>query len=200
MPSTPNFFETPDQLRRWFEQHHAQAAELWIGLWKVESGRPSVRWAEVVDEALCFGWIDGLRRSMGDESWMIRVTPRKPGSKWSQVNLKRYRELEAAGLVTPAGRRTYEARIEAEPAHYSYENRGAALPDDYAAEFRSRPDAWAFFEAMPPSYRRAATWWVVIAKREETRRSRLATLIADCAAGRKIKPLDLERQKTETAR
>ena len=186
----PQFFETPSEFRAWLEEHHEGANELWVGFYKKGSGRPSITWPESVDEALCFGWIDGLRRSIDDERYVIRFTPRKSRSTWSLVNIRRVEELSRLGRMRPAGLRAFEARREKASGTYSYEQRYAATLDpDGEKRFRANRRAWDFFQAQSPSYRRAATWWVVSAKKEETRRKRLATLIEDSAAGRTVKPL-----------
>ncbi len=184
------FFATPAEWRAWLEQHHAQERELWVGFHKKGSGRPSITWPEAVDEALCFGWIDGVRRRIDDESYSIRFTPRKARSVWSAVNIGRVEELTRLGRMRPAGLRAFEGRAAERSGIYAYENRDAAelAPDD-EAQFRAHEAAWAFFGAQPPWYRRSAIWWVVSAKREETRRKRLATLIADSAQGRTIREL-----------
>jgi uncharacterized protein YdeI (YjbR/CyaY-like superfamily) len=186
----PVFFATPAELRAWLERHHADREELWVGLYKKGSGRPSVTWPEVVDEALCFGWIDGVRRSLGPDSYANRLTPRRARSNWSAINIKRVGELIEEGRMTPAGLAAFEARSDDRSAVYSYEQRrNAELDDEQERRFRKVPEAWAWFQARPPSYRRAAIHWVTSAKRAETRERRLATLIEDSAAGRAIGPL-----------
>ena len=185
----PVFFADPDALRSWLRRHHASSTEAWVGLYKKASGRPSVTWPELVDQLLCFGWIDGLRRSVDDESYAIRVTPRKPDSNWSAVNLRRMRELLDAGLVEPAGRAAWDARDETKALQYSFERETASLDGDFEAIFRADADAWAWFQAQPPGYRKTATHWVTSAKREETRRRRLETLIRDSREGQRIGPL-----------
>jgi uncharacterized protein YdeI (YjbR/CyaY-like superfamily) len=187
--TTPTFFERPEELRAWLDEHHEDRRELWVGFRKKASGRPSVRWPEAVDEALSFGWIDGVRKSLGDESYMIRFTPRKARSVWSAVNIRRAQELIDTGRMRPAGHRAFEARQENRSGIYSYEQRRAELDEPYAAQLRANEAAWEFFRSRPPSYRKAAVWWVVSAKKEETRLRRLATLIEDCAHGRTIGPL-----------
>ena len=186
----PRFFPTPRELREWLEENHATARELWIGFYKKGSGRPSITWPEAVDEALRFGWIDGVRKGIDDESYTIRFTPRKPGSIWSAVNVRRAQELIAVGSMRPAGLAAFEARSPEKTAIYSYEQRhAAAVEPDQERQFRADEKAWDWFQAQPPSYRRAAIWWIVSAKREETRRSRLATLIEHSAQGRRVPPL-----------
>ena len=180
------FFKTPSDLRKWFEVHHASAPELWVGYYKKDSGKPSISWPESVDEALCFGWIDGVRKSVDDISYKIRFTPRKPRSIWSAVNIKRAQELMEQGLMQPAGLRAFQARTENRSGIYSYEQRSAELPDRYGKRLKKHPAAWEFFQAQPPSYRKAANWYVLSAKKEETRLKRLEQLIAHSEAGRRI--------------
>lgn len=182
----PIFFENPDAFRGWLAANHATAGELWVGYYKKAAGRPSLTWPESVDQALCYGWIDGIRKRIDDESYTIRFTPRRPGSIWSEVNIKRVGELTALGLMQPTGLAAFAARDEEKSRQYSYEARRQPLAADYEATFRANEQAWAFWEAQPPSYRQAATHWVMSAKREETRQKRLATLIADSEAGRRL--------------
>jgi uncharacterized protein YdeI (YjbR/CyaY-like superfamily) len=193
MAVRPRFFATPGQLRAWFEQHHASHDELLVGYHKVGTGKRSVTWAESVDEALCFGWIDGVRRGLDDDRYTIRFTPRRARSIWSQKNLDRYAELDAAGRVRPAGRRVFDERDEARTRQYSFEQNEARFTREQTRTFRANREAWAFFQAQPPSYRKPATWWVASAKKEETRSRRLATLIADSARGERIKQLRRDR-------
>jgi uncharacterized protein YdeI (YjbR/CyaY-like superfamily) len=186
----PVFFETPADLRAWLEQHHDSEKELWVGLYKKSSGRPSVTWPEVVDEALCFGWIDGVRKGIDDISYANRLTPRSPRSTWSAVNIARVKELTAQGRMRPAGLQAFEARADERSAIYSYEQRRSPeLDDEQDRRFRANATAWDWFQSQPASYRKAAVWWVISAKREETRERRLATLIDDSEHGRTIKPL-----------
>jgi uncharacterized protein YdeI (YjbR/CyaY-like superfamily) len=182
----PVFFKSPDEFCEWLEEHHASARELWVGFYKKASGRPSMTWPEAVDEALCFGWIDGIRKSVDPVSYTIRFTPRKPRSIWSAVNIKLAEELTRQGRMRPAGRRAYEARLENRSGIYSYERRAAELDGHYGGQLRRNKEAWAFYQAQPPSYRKAANWWVLSAKREETRLKRLGQLIEDSARGRRI--------------
>jgi len=185
----PRFFATPAAFRAWLEANHETAGELLVGFHKRASGKPSMTWPESIDEALCFGWIDGIRRSLGETSYTIRFTPRRERSRWSDVNVRRAKELLRLGLMWPAGRRAFEKRDETDTA-YSYEQRQAAeLDAESERAFRANAAAWAYFQSRPPWYRRTATHWVTSAKREETRRSRLATLIDDSAHERLIKPL-----------
>jgi len=181
----PVFFAAPAGFRRWLEAHHASAPELLVGFYKKGSGRPSIDWPEARDEALCFGWIDGIRRSMGRESYTIRFTPRRKGSIWSRVNIERFQALKAAGQMTEAGERAFEEGKE-RTDHYSYENEERSLSAAEEQAFRANEAAWKDFERRPPSYRKMALFYVTSARRPETRARRLAILIADSAAGRKI--------------
>jgi uncharacterized protein YdeI (YjbR/CyaY-like superfamily) len=182
----PTFFRTPLDWRAWLEQHHATVQELWVGFYKKGSGQPSITWPESVDEALCFGWIDGIRKSVDGLSYKIRFTPRKPTSVWSAVNIKRVQALADEGRMQPAGLKAFQARRENKSGIYSYEQRRTELEEPYASLLRENKAAWAFFQAQAPSYKKAAGWWVVSAKREETRLKRLAQLIEESAHGRTI--------------
>lgn len=182
----PKFFKTPSDLRKWFEVHHASAPELWIGYYKKDSGSASITWPESVDEALCFGWIDGIRKRIDDISYTIRFTPRKPRSTWSAVNIKRAGELIEQGLMQPTGLKALEARQENRSGIYSYEQRSPELPAQYGKKLKQNRAAWKFFQAQPPSYRKAANWWVLSAKKEETRLKRLDQLIQHSARGERI--------------
>jgi uncharacterized protein YdeI (YjbR/CyaY-like superfamily) len=183
----PIFFAAPEEFRAWLEEHHATASELLAGFHKKSTGRPTMTWTESVREALCFGWIDGIRRSLGDESYTVRFTPRKPRSNWSSRNVRHVEELIREGLMTPAGLAAYEARTPERTGVYAFEQRHAArLEPEQEERFRADPKAWEFFQAQPASYRQTAIYWVVSAKREETRARRLATLISDSAAGRRL--------------
>ena len=182
----PIYFESPDELRAWLEKHHSTVDELWIGYYKKSSGKPSVTHAEAVDEALCFGWIDGVRRSVDAERFVNRFTPRRQGSNWSQINIRRVGELVELGRMTPAGLEAFEKRDQSRSPQYSFENRPSSLPDEYESVFRNNPAAWDFFESQPPGYRRTAIWWVMSAKKDETRLRRLNTLMEDSSKGRRI--------------
>lgn len=191
MPKPQNviFFATPAELRAWFVANHDSAAELWIGYHRKHTGRPSVAWQDLVDQELCFGWIDSVRYSLDGDRSAQRVTPRRKRSVWSAINIRRFGELEALGLVHPAGRAAFERRDEARSAIYSYENRSRGLDAAGEASFRNHRAAWKFFESQPPSYRKSAAFWVVSAKREETRRRRLSVLIECSKNGERIPPL-----------
>ena len=180
------YFASPDELRAWLEKRHSTADELWIGYYKKASGKQTVTHAEAVDEALCFGWIDGVRRSVDEERFANRFTPRRQGSNWSQINIKRVGELVEMGRMTPAGLEAFERRDQSRSPQYSFENRPSTLPDEYKSVFRNNPAAWDFFELQPPGYRRTAIWWVMSAKKDETRLRRLNSLMEDSSKGRRI--------------
>jgi uncharacterized protein YdeI (YjbR/CyaY-like superfamily) len=184
------FFATPGAFYAWLEEYHASAQELWVGYYKKDSGHSSITWPESVDAALCFGWIDGLRKSIDAQRYRIRFTLRRPGSNWSAINVERVAVLTAEGRMRPAGLQAFERRRIDRTAIYSYEQRHeATLAEEFEAQFRASEAAWAFFTARPPSYRQAAIRWVMSAKKAETRQKRLETLVADSAAGRTIKDL-----------
>jgi uncharacterized protein YdeI (YjbR/CyaY-like superfamily) len=186
----PTFFATPDDFRAWLHEHHEAESELLVGFYKKGSGRPSITWPESVDHALCFGWIDGVRRRIDDESYSIRFTPRKQRSTWSAVNVKRVGELAEMGLMRPAGVAAFERRSDDRTGIYSHERREAAAFDsEQERAFKADEGAWAWFQDQPPSYRRTATHWVISAKKPETRERRLRRLIEDSAAGRTVPPL-----------
>jgi uncharacterized protein YdeI (YjbR/CyaY-like superfamily) len=178
----PVFFKDATEFRAWLEEHHALESELLVGFYKKGSGKENMTWSESVDQALCFGWIDGVRRTVDEESYTIRFTPRKPRSTWSKVNVAKVAELERQGLMRPAGRKAFEARTGDNTGIYSFEREH---PGELPRE-RFPAAAWEFFESQPPGYRRTATHWVLSAKREDTRERRLATLIEDSAAGRRL--------------
>ena len=184
------FFETPAQWRAWLEANHATATEVEVGFRRKATGLPSMTWSEAVDEALCFGWIDGVRHSIDDTSYRNRFTPRKATSTWSKVNIAKVAALEAAGKMTPPGRAAFARRTEANSGVYSFEgDRADALPEPYAAVLAADARASADFAARPRWYRRAAVHWVTSAKREATRERRLAQLVESSAAGEEVPPL-----------
>lgn len=182
----PKFFKTQSDLRKWFVTHHAAAAEQWIGFYKKDSGKASINWPQSVDEALCFGWIDGIRKRIDDVSYMIRFTPRRPRSIWSAVNIKRANELSELGLMKPAGLEAFAAREKNRSGIYAYEQRSPELLDQYAKKLKQNAAAWKFFQSQPPGYRKLMNWWIVSAKREETRLKRLDRLIELSAAGKRV--------------
>ena len=185
----PHFFPTPVHLRAWFEENHDICDEVWVGYYRKATGLPSVTWPESVDEALCFGWIDGIRKSVDHKSYKIRFTPRRRGSHWSARNLGRMDHLTAEGRVTEAGMAAYRKRDPGNQKKAAYEQGAVALPGEYERRIRAEPDAWSYFQAARPSYRKQVTWWVVSAKREETRLRRLRMLIESSAKGEVIPPM-----------
>lgn len=185
----PRFFPTPAAFRRWLAKNHDTVSELWVGYYKKGTGKPSITWPESVDQALCFGWIDGLRKSLDEDRYMIRFTPRNPRSKWSRVNVKRAEELIQVGLMEQAGRKAFFRRDASRDAGYSYEREAAELTPEQTERFRENTQAWAFFQSQPPSYRKAVMGWIASAKREATRERRLDALIVDSEAGLRVGPL-----------
>jgi uncharacterized protein YdeI (YjbR/CyaY-like superfamily) len=181
----PTYFRSSAEFHRWLEKNHGAAGELWVGFHKKSSGHPSITYSEALDEALCFGWIDGVRKSVDEGRYMIRFTPRKPKSKWSAVNIKRAGELKALGRMEPAGLAAFEGREQAK-AGYSYEERPRELDSVCEERFRAHPKAWEFFQAQPPGYRRTVSFWVMSAKKEETRLRRLGQLIDGSAWGERL--------------
>jgi uncharacterized protein YdeI (YjbR/CyaY-like superfamily) len=188
-PRDVRIFPASDDFRQWLERNYATAPEVWVGYYKKGVPKQSISYPESVEQALCFGWIDGIGHRIDDEVHANRFTPRRRGSNWSVANIAKVAELEKAGQMHPAGRRAFEERDQNRDPQYSYENRPADLPQEAAALIRRDAAAWAYWQAQTPSYRRAATWWVVSAKQEATRERRLKTLIEDSAAARPIKPL-----------
>jgi len=184
----PIYFAGPEEFRAWLERNHESEPELWVGYYKKGSGKPSMKWSEAVDQALCFGWIDGRVNSIDAERYRQRFTPRRPGSNWSNVNIAKVAKLTEAGLMRPAGLRAFEARSEARSGIYAFEREAAELPREYERRLRADAAAWEYWRARPPSYRRTATFWVVSAKREDTRERRLEQLIEYSAAGRHVPP------------
>ncbi len=183
------FFATAAELRAWFEANHETAVELWLGYQRKRTGRPSVSWQDVVDQELCFGWIDSVRYPLDEDRSAQRITPRRKRSIWSTVNIRRFAELERMGLVQASGRAAFGARDEARSAIYAYENRSAQLDPAREARFRKHKEAWANFRKEAPWYQRTVTHWVMSAKRDETRDRRLDELIEDSTAGRRVKQL-----------
>ena len=193
MLAQPTFFPTEADFRRWLAANHETAPELLVGFWKKGSGKPSIDWPQARDQALCFGWIDGLRKSLGEDAYTIRFTPRRKGSIWSKVNVERFEELKAAGQMTAAGEAAYE-RDKHRSGVYSYEKPLASLSPEEEAMFRVNKRAWADWEARPAGYRRSALGWVTGAKRAETRAKRLAELIEVSAEGRRLPQYDWQKK------
>jgi uncharacterized protein YdeI (YjbR/CyaY-like superfamily) len=191
--TAPSFFPTEAEFRRWLEANHAKAPELLVGFWKKGSGKASIDWPQARDQALCFGWIDGVRRSLGDEAYTIRFTPRRKGSIWSTVNVARFAALTAEGLMTAAGERAYEENKH-KSGLYSYEKPLASLTAEETALFRKSKTAWAHWDKQPAGYRKLVLNWITTAKKPETRAKRLATLIDDSTAGRRIACYDWRKK------
>ncbi len=185
----PTFFRMPAEFREWLAKYHATKNGLLVGYYKKDSGKPSMTWPESVDQALCFGWIDGLRQSLDDTSYTIRFTPRRPGSVWSSVNIKRAQVLIDQGQMQPAGLRAFEARRENKSGIYSYEQRRVDLEEPYNRMLKKNKAAWGFFQIQPASYRKAVYWWLMSAKKEETRLKRLEKLITFSAQGQRLPEL-----------
>ena len=187
---TPEFFASPSELRAWLTQNHDKTTEIWVGFYKTKSGKPSITWPEAVDAALCFGWIDGVRKSIDEVGYAIRFTPRKPRSTWSAINIKKVQELTKRGLMHATGLEAFQARVKEKSGIYSYEQRrNLKLDPSYERKLRANKKTFEFFQAQPPWYQRTSTYWVMSAKKEETRQKRLATLIACSREGKTIKPL-----------
>lgn len=182
----PVFFSKPADWRKWLQRHHTTSKELWVGFHKKHTGKLSMTWPESVDEALCVGWIDGIRKAIDKERYAIRFTPRRRGSIWSVINIRRVAVLTQEQRMRPAGLAAFEARVENKSGIYSYEQRIEQLPKPYGTILRRNAAAWKFLRAQPPSYRKMVAWWVVSAKREETRHRRLERLIAESAHGRRL--------------
>ncbi len=190
----PIFFKKQSDLRMWFKKNAGTATMLLVAYYRVSTGKPSITWSQSVDEALCFGWIDSVRNSIDGESYSIRFTPRKPKSIWSAVNIKKVEELKKRGLMTPKGLALFESKDENKLRTYSFERSQIELSQEFEKKFKANKKAWEFFQQMQPSYKKPAINWVVSAKQEVTKLSRLTTLINDSEAGRKIKPLDYPKK------
>ncbi len=183
----PRHFRTGGQFRRWLEEHHGESVELWLAFWKKSTGKGGIDYPTARDEALCFGWIDGIRKKLDEERYTIRFTPRTETSKWSLVNVRRYEALTAEGRIAEPGRQAFRRFDPDKHEPYSFERRKDAVLDDaYVESFRARKEAWTFFEDQPPGYRRMVIHWVMQAKREETRRRRLNKLVEACAVGERL--------------
>lgn len=182
----PTFFANTDEFRKWLEANHQKESELIVGYYKVGTKRPSMTWSESVDEALCFGWIDGVRRSIDNEAYCNRFTPRSPKSNWSAVNIAKVEELIRVGKMTPAGLAAFEKRKEARSEIYSYENRPEKLSTEMEAKFRENSAAWNYFDVQAPSYKKTIVYWIMSAKQEATRNSRLEKLIAASAERKRV--------------
>jgi len=182
----PHFFKNTGEFRKWLEKNHMTEKELIIGYFKKDTGKPSITWSESVDQALCFGWIDGIRRKVDEESFSIRFTPRRRDSNWSRVNINKVEELQKAGLMTPAGIELFNKRKDNFGEQYSYENRPAEFPPYLEKQFKKYKAAWEFFQKQAPSYRKVRIYWIVSAKQEETKLNRLNKLIASSERGERL--------------
>lgn len=185
-PAKIEFFSNPVEFRNWLKQHHKDEKELIVGFHKVSTGKPSMTWSESVDQALCFGWIDGIRKSVNKDSYCIRFTPRKPKSNWSAVNIKKAEELIKKGLMQPAGITLYKNRKEDKYKVYSYENKPTKLPDNYEKRFKANKKGWGFFKSQAPSYQRTIYYWILSAKKQEIQLSRLSKVIRDSEQQKRI--------------
>lgn len=174
---TPTFFDTQEKFRTWLEKHHQNETELLVGFYKVSSKKPCMSWSESVDQALCFGWIDGIRKSIDHESYTIRFTPRKKSSIWSAINIKKIEELTKAGLMMPEGQKVFEFRSEERSKIYSHETAPSVLSPEFEKQFKAHPTAWQYFDNQAPSYKKVMIHWIMTAKQEKTRLSRLEKAI-----------------------
>lgn len=186
MTCTPVYFAKPSDFRKWLEENHLTETELLVGFYKVGSRKPSITWSESVDEALCFGWIDGIRKSIDEQSYCIRFTPRSPKSTWSAVNIKKVEEMTNLGKMFPAGLAAFEKRTSERSVVYSYENRPEKLDPELEEQFKANFKAWIFFSEQAPSYRKTILYWVMSAKRKQTRLARLGKLIAASESGQRV--------------
>lgn len=186
MPVKPRAFRTQNDFRKWLETNHAKEIELILRLFKVHAKSKGIGYKEALDEALCFGWIDGVRRGLDEDSFTQRFTPRKKKSNWSAVNIRRAKELIAEGRMRPPGLAAFEARDKTAVAPYSFENRNTELDAAFVKKLKSNKSAWAFFQAQAPWYRRTTVFWVMQAKRDETRAKRFAILLDWCEKGEPV--------------
>jgi uncharacterized protein YdeI (YjbR/CyaY-like superfamily) len=194
MPATPRFFRTPAAFRSWLEKHHAKETELWIGYYKKASGKGGMIYKEALDQALCFGWIDGVVKSIGDESYMQRFTPRRKNSHWSNVNVRRFAELDAAGLIQPSGRAAYDRRTAERTGKAFFESPPLELTPGQTRALKANPTAWKYWNAQPPGYQRTVKHWVNTAKHADTRERRLKLLIESCAEKRPLRQFTSRKQ------
>jgi uncharacterized protein YdeI (YjbR/CyaY-like superfamily) len=195
IPNNITLFSTPAEFRKWLDENHQTAKELWVGFHKKETGKPCITWSESVDQALCYGWIDGIRKSLDAASYTIRFTPRNPKSIWSAVNIKKVEELSGLGLMQPRGLQAYNNKDAKKSELYSYEQRKGKLDVEYEQKLKANAKAWKFFQSQAPSYQRTAIYWITSAKQEETRSKRLEILIKDSEDGLKIAPLRTAKRK-----
>jgi len=195
----PTFFESQAGFHTWLEANHDTASECWVGFYKTGSGKPGITYAQALEEALCFGWIDAVRKGIDETRWTIRFTPRKPGSIWSDVNLKKIAKLQAEGLLKPSGLAAFEGRDLRKTKQYSFENEERKLSPAFEKAFRAKKAAWAYFQDQAPSYRRAATFWVMTAKKEETRDTRFAALVESSSKGEWLRHLTPPKKRKKTS-
>lgn len=191
----PTFFPQPEDYRKWLIKYHDKKGELLVGFYKKKTGRASITWPESVDQALCFGWIDGIRKSLGAESYTIRFTPRKPKSNWSAVNLKRFTQLKKLGLIYPSGQQAFERMDSKKAKKASFEQGDIQLGNAEVAKLKANKKAWPYFQKLAPSYKKSSIWWVISAKKEETRWKRLDILIKASEAEEKIPMLNYTKKK-----
>lgn len=191
------YFKTQMEFRQWLERNHDKSSELWVGLHKRSSNKPSVSYKEAVDEALCFGWIDGVRKSVNESSYTIRFTPRKPLSIWSRINIKRANELKELGRMKPSGLRAFEGRDPKKADLYSFENQPRQLDPEFEKRFKRNKKAWAFFEGLPPFFKKTSVFWIMSAKREGTRLRRLETFMDSCARGERLGVITAKKNEVQ---
>ncbi len=192
---TATFFSGQTEFRKWLDQNHNKKQELWVGYYKKATGLPSMTWSESVDEALCFGWIDGIRKSIDEKSYMIRFTPRNPKSTWSAVNIKKVAKLKKNGLMSLSGIKAFPKRDKKNSKIYSFERKNVTLASKHESAFKQNKKAWSYFKLSAPSYKKQAIWWVMSAKKEETRQRRLGVLIHHSAKEDKIPQVDWKKKK-----
>jgi len=185
----PQFFKNQSEFRKWLSRNHKKETELLVGFYKVGTGKPSLKWSQSVDQAICFGWIDGIRKSIDKDSYSIRFTPRKPNSIWSDINIKKVEALTRAGLMKPAGAASFKLWNESRSKIYSYERKRVKLSPPFEKKIKANKKAWRFFQSLAPSYRKQSINWVMSAKQEVTRIKRLTELTEESERGEKIKPL-----------
>ncbi len=190
----PVFFPGASDFRKWLDKHHKSATELWVGFHKRATGKPSMTWPESVDQALCYGWIDGIRKSIDDTAYMIWFSPRRPHSIWSAANLKKFDALKSKGRVKPAGQAVFQLRKKKDTNRYSFEQGSMELPPEFLKLIRANKKAWKFFQSLTPSVRKPSVWYVLSAKKEETRLKRLNILISSCEQEERIPPLRISKK------
>jgi len=189
LESNPQYFKTPNEFREWLTHNYQESSELWVGYFKKDSGIQSITWPESVDQALCFGWIDGIRKSIDNKRYMIRFTPRKPRSHWSNVNIRKVKELKKLKLMTPAGLLAYKKRDEKKSRQASFEQKQVLLRKDFEKILKGSDKAWSYYNLQSPSYQKQVIWWIMSAKKEETRVKRLNILIESSEKHEVIPPM-----------